>query len=60
MKAVESGEESLRVVLDVVVVLLQDPQQELVLAVTDGLYYEAIVAREVKERPRLAGRAKLG
>jgi hypothetical protein len=42
------------------VVVLQDREQELVLAVPDRLDDEAVVARKVEERARLARRAELG
>lgn len=60
VEAVESREERVRIVLDVLVVLLEDAPEELVLRVPDRLDDEAVVAREVEERARLAGRAELG
>ena len=59
MKAVEAGEQRVRVALDVFVVLTEDAAEEFVFIVMDGLDDEAIVAREMEERARLAGRAKL-
>ena len=58
MEAVKAGDKSVRVVLHVLVVLLEDRPQELMLRVVDRLNDEPVVAREVKERSRLARRAK--
>ena len=59
MEAVKAGDKSVRVVLHVLVVLLELPEQVGVLAVVDRLDDEPVVAREVEERSRLARRAKL-
>ena len=48
------------IVLHVLIVLLQDPTEELVLVVVDRLDDEAVVAREVEERAGFTGRAELG
>ena len=50
----------MRVGADVLVVGLEDLEQKFVLGVADRLDDEAIVAREVEEGARLAGRAELG
>ena len=50
----------MRVALDVCMILGEDAAEELVLGVVDGLDDEAVVAREVKKRAGLAGRAELG
>ena len=60
VQAIEAREQRVRVRLEVHVVVLQDREQELVLAVPDRLDDEAVVAREVEERARLARRAELG
>jgi hypothetical protein len=60
VQAIEAREERVRVGLEVHVVVLQDREQELVLAVPDRLDDEAVVARKVEERARLARRAELG
>jgi hypothetical protein len=58
VEAVESRQEGVRVLLDVLVVVLQDRAQELVLRVPDRLDDEAVVARKVEERPALARRTE--
>ena len=60
MQAVEATEQRVRVGADVLVVGLEDLEQKFVLGVADRLDDEAIVAREVEEGARLAGRAELG
>lgn len=59
MQAVKARDECVRVLLDVLVVILEDRPEELVLAVSDRLDDEAVVAREVEEGTALAGRAEL-
>ena len=59
VEAVEARDERVWIVLHMLVVLLQDLPQVLVLGMMDGLDDEAVVAREVEERSRLARRAKL-
>ena len=58
VQAVEAREQRVRVRLHVLVVLLEDPPQELVLRVVDRFDDEAVVAREVEERARLSRRAE--
>lgn len=60
METVKATEECVWIGANVVVVGLEDLEQELVLGVTDRLDDEAIVAREIEKRARLAGRAELG
>lgn len=50
VEAVEAGEESVGVLLDVLVVLLEDAPEELVLRVANRLDNEPVVAGEVEER----------
>ncbi len=59
METIEPRQESVRVLLDMIVVLFQDAKEELMLAVAYGLDDETIVAGEVEEGARLAGRAQL-
>lgn len=58
MKAVESRDECMRVTLDMLIVLLENPSEELVLVVVDRLDDEPVVPREVEERSGLARRPK--
>jgi hypothetical protein len=50
----------MRIIPHVVVVLLKHTAQELVFRVVNRLDDEAIVAREVEEGTRFAGRAEFG
>jgi len=60
MQAVKLGKESVWVLLDVVVVVLEDFAEELVLGVVDGLDDVLVIAGEIEEAAALARGAKLG
>ena len=60
MQAVELRKQSIGVLANVVVVLLQDLAQELGLAVVDRLDDVLVVAREIEKAAALAWRAELG
>lgn len=60
MKTVELRKQSIGIVLDMVIVILEYPTQEFVFAVMDCLDDILVVAREVEETPTLAGRSEFG
>jgi hypothetical protein len=60
MKAIETGQQGVRVGLDMLMVVLEDGAKKFVLRVRDRFDDEPVVAREVEERPRLSGRAEFG
>ena len=60
MQAVKLGKESVRVLLDVCVVVLEYLPKEFMLGVVDGFDDVLVVAGEIEEAATLAGRAELG
>ena len=56
MQAIESRQEGMWVIYDVLVIVAQYTPQKLVFRVRNRLYDEPIVAVKVEKRPRLAGR----
>ena len=60
MEAVKLGDEGIRVAFDVLVVVAQDPAEELVFGVVDGLDDVLVVSGKVKEAPTLPGGPQFG
>ena len=60
VQTVELGEESVGVLLDMVVVVLENLPQELVLSVVNGFDDVLVITREIEKAATLAGRAQLG
>ena len=60
VKTVESGDEGVRVGLDVIMVALEDAQEVLVLGMVDSLDNIFVIAGKVEEGPRLSGATEFG
>lgn len=59
VQSIESAQQSMRIVLDKLVVFFEDGTQELVLRVTDRLDDESIIPRKIEKRAGFTRRTQL-